>query len=112
LDRGAQGHCGRHDKLFVSAPAGSSAQGLVLHHGAVLFHDGVKDFGGDGRVGLSVGPLLEAGDGSVESLEEFIAGGGVIEVAAEIGANLLLQVDVNVSGQGRQLFEAGGRGRF
>ncbi len=49
-------------------------------------------------VGFAAGPLLEADDGIAESLEKFIAGRGLIEVAAEIGANLLLEADVNVSG--------------
>ena len=62
------------------------------------------DFSEEGGVGLAAGPLLEADDGFAESLEEFIAGHGLIDVAAEIGANLLLEADVNESGQGRQHF--------
>jgi len=65
------------------------------------------DFCQQGGVGLAAGPLLESNDGSAESLEKFIAGHGLIDVAAEIGANLLLEAAVNVSGQGRQHFKAG-----
>jgi hypothetical protein len=92
----------------LSGAAGGLAWGEVLHHGAVQFHDGVMDFSEEGGVGLAARPLLEAGDRSAESLEKFIAGHGLIDVAAEIGANLLLEADVNESGQGRQQPKAGG----
>jgi hypothetical protein len=79
-----------------------------LHHGAVQFHDGVIDFREEGGVGLAARPLPESGDGIAERLEKFIAGHGLIDVAAEIGANLLLKAEVNVSGQGCQHSQAGG----
>lgn len=66
------------------------------------------NFHEEGGVGLATGPLLDTDYGVAESLEEFITGRGLIEVAAEIGTNLLLEADVKVSGQGRQRFEAGG----